>query len=152
MVTEQKPKCKPSTVQDHTGQTFVSVDLPFVIITACRCETLHTIPCCQSFWTDLIIQCACVCLFWVFWYCFDICISKFWTEINSMAGLNRESGGTAGAPSPDSQTLLSECHLSTQEESARQSVQAPCLKYMCKDVIRGQDAKHKKHSVPVQRK
>lgn len=117
----------------------MSVDLPFVR-NNCTCWTLHTIPCCQDLSGTRSYHSMCVSACFGYFGCFDgsaICISPSFGQKYSMAGLEQRIRGTAArGPLHLTPALLSECHLSTQEESARQSVQAPCLHFVYKDIVK----------------
>lgn len=110
------------------------------LITACH-WTLHTIPFCQDLSGTRSYHSMCVCL--PVWGILPALMAlpsaspPSFGQKYSMAGWAehriRETAAGALHLTP---ALLSECHLSTWEESARQSVQAPCLHFLYKDIVK----------------
>lgn len=143
---EAETKVQLSLVQMWTR--LQSVDLPFV---RNNCMSLDCIPFVSgSFWNQIfaIIQCACVCLCFGYFGCFDgsaICISpKFWSQKYSAIGLEQENQEQQHGSLPLTPALLSECHLSTQENRPDNQSKLR-VSILCKRYCKGQD-QNTKHS------
>lgn len=107
--------------------------MPFVLNNCMLLDSAYHSMLSGSFWNQILSFNVRVSACLGYFACFDgsaICISrKFWTEIFHGWAEHRIRETAAGALHLTS-ALLSECHLSTREESARKSVQAPCLHFV----------------------
>lgn len=124
---------------DVSGPDFVGVDLRFVLNNCMSLDSAYHSVLSGSFWNQILsfnVRVSACLRYFAYFDGSAICISpKFWTEIFNGWAENRIRETAAGALHL-TPALLSECHLSTREESARQSVQAPCLHFLYKDIVK----------------